>query len=84
MDDWELQHEIHEIEWETEELGHVLKSQIELYLFALVAIANGEEATADQLRSAARRALGNITMEQDAIEKARRTHFGFRKPDESP
>lgn len=79
MDGWELQDEIRHIERETEELEHVLKSQIEHYLFALVAIANGEGATADQLRSAARRALGDVTVEPDVIEKARRTYFGSRK-----
>lgn len=83
MDDWEFRDEIRHIEQETEELEHVLKSQIEHYLFALVAIANGEEATADQLRAAARRALGDVTVEQDVIDKARRTYFGSWKPEES-
>jgi hypothetical protein len=80
MDDWELRNEIRHIEQETEELEHVLKSQVEHYLFALVAIANGDEATADQLRSAARRALGDLTVNQDVIEKAKRTYFGSGKP----
>ncbi|HEU4792103.1 MAG TPA: hypothetical protein VFS96_00445 [Nitrolancea sp.] len=80
MDDWELRNEIRHIEQETAELEHVLKSQVEHYLFALVAIANGEGATADQLRSAARRALGDVTVEQDVIDEARRTYFASRKP----
>ncbi len=80
MDDWELRNEIRHIEQETEEMEHVLKSQVEHYLFALVAIAYGEDATADQLRSAARRALGEVKVEQDVVEKARRTYFGSGKP----
>ncbi len=80
MDGWELRKEIRHIEQETAELEHVLKSQVEHYLFALVAIANGEEATADQLRSAARRALGDVTVEQDVIDEARRTYFASGKP----
>ncbi len=80
MDDWEFRDEIRHIERETEELEHVVRSQVEHYLFALVAIAYGEKATADQLRSAARRALGDVKVEQDVIEKAQRTYFASGRP----